>query len=147
MLNSKRILLKYMENIGVGLLALLVEPFLSFLIPVQGFIAFAIFSVMFDTVTGIMAAKRQGQVITSKGIWRTIEKIVVSCGAILLIHHFEITFVPGINLTFAVAMIIAAAELKSNMENVEKILNVSIWKFIKNKFSENEDQQSRDSSN
>jgi len=138
MINIKMIFTKYMDNVGVGLVALLAEPLLKFVLPVQSFIVFAIFSIAMDTVTGIIAARKNNIPITSKGIWRTIEKIVVSCGAILLIHGFEVTFVPFINLTFGVAMIIAVAEVKSNIENVEKILQVKIWTFIKSKINENQ---------
>lgn len=133
---------KYLEFMPVGVLALLLEPVIAFFMPITGFIAFAIFSVMMDTATGIIAARKNNIPITSKGIWRTIEKIFVSCGAIMLVHAFQVTFIPYVNLTFGVAMIIAAAEVKSNLENAEKILKVNIWKYVKSKI--NESEQSRD---
>jgi uncharacterized membrane protein len=138
MLKFRLIMAKYLDFLPVGLIALLMEPLIAFFLPISGFIAFAIFSVMMDTATGILASHKNGIPITSKGIWRTIEKIFVSCSAIMVVYAFQITFIPFINLTFGVAMIIAAAEVKSNLENVEKILKVKIWKYVKSKINESE---------
>ncbi|QDP50393.1 MAG: hypothetical protein Unbinned5350contig1001_8 [Prokaryotic dsDNA virus sp.] len=47
-----------------------------------------------------------------------------------LMKVFEI---PILNLTYTVSLIIAIAEFKSVIENVETIADLKIWSFIKEK--------------
>ena len=49
----------------------------SFFFPIKHFLLFTIGVVIAYTVTGINAAKKEGKAITSKGLYRTTEKIVV----------------------------------------------------------------------
>ena len=56
----------------------------SFIIPIKSFLLFTVFVVFADTVTGIMAAKKRGEEITSKGLYRTSQKcLVYLCGIMI----------------------------------------------------------------
>ena len=98
----------------------------SFLIPIKGFLLFTVFVVFADTITGIKAAKKEGQKISSKGLYRTTEKIVVYFVAILIFEGAKNTFSIPMPITYMVAMMISATELFSVAENIKRITGVNI---------------------
>lgn len=136
---------KLIDWAWVGIITICTEMIIPFITPISGYIIFMIAAILADTITGIIAATKQKQTITSKGIWRTIEKITIAFIAIMLSHGFEILFIPDIPLTKGVSAIIAFAELKSNMENYYKITGVDVgsaWlEYIKEKISPPPKQQ------
>jgi uncharacterized membrane protein len=107
----------------------------SFFIPIKGFLLFTVAVVFADTITGIKAAKKEGQKISSKGLYRTTEKIVVYFTSILIFELAKNTFSIPFPITYMVAMMISATELFSVAENVQRItgvnLNVLITRFFK----------------
>ena len=107
----------------------------SFFIPIKGFLLFTVAVVFADTITGIKAAKKEGQKISSKGMYRTTEKIVVYFTSILIFELAKNTFSIPFPITYMVAMMISATELFSVAENVQRItgvnLNVLITRFFK----------------
>lgn len=105
----------------------------AFLFNVQPFLTLLIFLVLADFITGIIAAPHRGQKVRSRGMWRTVEKITVQSIAILSAEGIRVTLFPSINLTYVVVFVIAVAEFKSMIENVEDILGIRIWNFIKEK--------------
>lgn len=117
---------KFLDWAWVGIITAATDAIIPFFIPVRWYIIFMICSVSADTVTGIMASIKVKQKITSRGIWRTLEKISVASVAILTSHGFELLFIPDIPITKGVAMIIAFAELKSIFENYHKITGVEL---------------------
>ncbi len=64
----------------------------SFFFPIKHFLLFTIGVVIADTITGIKAARKEGKAITSKGLYRTTEKIVVYFTSILIFHGAQLTF-------------------------------------------------------
>jgi uncharacterized membrane protein len=98
----------------------------SFLIPIKGFLLFTVFVVFADTITGIKAARKEGQKISSKGLYRTTEKIVVYFVAILIFEGAKNTFSIPVPITYMVAMMISATELFSVAENIKRITGVNI---------------------
>jgi phage-related holin len=117
---------KFFDWAWVGAITIATEMVMPFVTPIGGYIFFMIMAVIADTFTGIWAAMKQKKQITSRGLWRTVEKIVIAGIAIMLSHGFEILFVPDIPMTKGVAMVIAFAELKSNLENYHKITGVDV---------------------
>jgi uncharacterized membrane protein len=107
----------------------------SFFIPIKGFLLFTVAVVFADTITGIKAARKEGQRISSKGLYRTTEKIVVYFTSILIFELGKNTFSIPFPITYMVAMMISATELFSVAENVQRItgvnLNVLITRFFK----------------
>ena len=102
----------------------------SFFLPIKHFLTFTIFVVFADTVTGIMAAKKRGEPITSKGLYRTSQKVVTYFCGIMIFHGASITFGLPSQITYSVSFIIAATELFSISENIKSITGTNIGTII-----------------
>jgi uncharacterized membrane protein len=102
----------------------------SFFIPIKGFLIFTVFVVFADMATGILAAKKEQQKINSKGLYRTMEKIVVYFCAILIFEGAKNTFSLPFNITYMTAFLIAAVELTSISENIKRITGVNLTTLI-----------------
>jgi len=102
----------------------------SFFLPIKHFLIFTIFVVFADTVTGIMAAKKRGEPITSKGLYRTSQKVVTYFCGIMIFHGASITFGLPSQITYSVSFIIAATELFSISENIKSITGTNIGTII-----------------
>jgi uncharacterized membrane protein len=102
----------------------------SFFVPIKGFLIFTVFVVFADMATGIIAAKKEGQKINSKGLYRTIEKIVVYFCAILIFEGARNTFSLPFNITYMAAFLIATVELYSISENIKRITGVNLGVLI-----------------
>ena len=102
----------------------------SFFLPIKHFLTFTIFVVFADTVTGIMAAKKRGEPITSKGLYRTSQKVVTYFCGIMIFHGASITFQLPSQITYSVSFIIAATELFSISENIKSITGTNIGTII-----------------
>lgn len=102
----------------------------SFFIPIKGFLLFTVAVVFADTITGIKAAKKEGQKISSKGLYRTTEKIVVYFVAILIFEGAKNTFTIPFPITYMVAMMISGTELFSVAENIKRITGVELGTLI-----------------
>jgi uncharacterized membrane protein len=101
----------------------------SFFVPIKGFLIFTIFVVFADMGTGIIAAKKEQQKINSRGLYRTIEKIIVYFCAILIFEGARNTFsLP--NITYMAAFLIATVELYSISENIKRITGVNLGVLI-----------------
>jgi uncharacterized membrane protein len=107
----------------------------SFLLPIKHFLIFTIFVVFADTVTGIIAAKKRGEKITSKGLYRTSQKVVVYFCGIMIFHGASVTFGLPSQIVYSVSFLISFTELYSVSENIKSITGVNIGtailKFIK----------------
>jgi hypothetical protein len=102
----------------------------SFFFPIKHFLLFTIGVVIADTITGIKAAKKEGNAITSKGLYRTTEKIVVYFTSILIFHGAQLTFAIPIPIVYLVSSVIAGTELFSVAENVKRITGVNLGTII-----------------
>jgi uncharacterized membrane protein len=102
----------------------------SFFLPIKHFLIFTIFVVFADTVTGIMAAKKRGEAITSKGLYRTSQKVVVYFVGIMIFEGAKNTFSLPVNITYMVAFTIATTELYSISENIKSMTGVNIGTLI-----------------
>ena len=107
----------------------------SFFFPIKHFLIFTIFVVFADTVTGIMAAKKRKETITSKGLYRTSQKVVVYFVGIMIFHGASVTFGLPSQIVYSVSFLISFTELYSISENIKSITGVNIGtailKFIK----------------
>ena len=102
----------------------------SFFFPIKHFLLFTIGVVIADTITGIKASKKEGNAITSKGLYRTTEKIVVYFTSILIFHGAQLTFAIPIPIVYLVSSVIAGTELFSVAENVKRITGVELGTLI-----------------
>ena len=103
---------------------------LGFFMPIWPFIVTAIALVFADAITGVMAAKKRGDKITSRGFYRTSQKIVVYMVSILACEGVRLVFVPGIPVTYTAAAAIGVTELKSILENTRSVSGVNIFQQI-----------------
>ena len=102
----------------------------SFFFPIKHFLLFTIGVVIADTITGIKAAKKEGKAITSKGLYRTTEKIVVYFTSILIFHGAQLTFAIPVPIVYLVSSVIAGTELFSVAENVKRITGTNLGTII-----------------
>ena len=102
----------------------------SFFFPIKHFLLFTIGVVIADTITGIKAARKEGKAITSKGLYRTTEKIVVYFTSILIFHGAQLTFAIPVPIVYLVSSVIAGTELFSVAENVKRITGVNLGTVI-----------------
>ena len=103
---------------------------LGFVMPIWPFIITAIALVFADAITGVIAAKKRGDKITSRGFYRTSQKIVVYMVSILACEGIRVVFVPGIPVTYTAAAAISVTELKSILENTRTVSGVNIFQQI-----------------
>jgi uncharacterized membrane protein len=102
----------------------------SFFLPIKHFLIFTIFVVFADTVTGIIAAKKRGDKITSKGLYRTSQKVVVYFCGIMIFHGASVTFGLPSQIVYSVSFLISFTELYSVSENIKSITGVNIGTII-----------------
>jgi uncharacterized membrane protein len=102
----------------------------SFFIPIKGFLLFVIFVVFSDTFTGILAAKKRKETITSKGLYRTSQKVVVYFVGIMIFHGASITFGLPSQIVYSVSFLISFTELYSISENIKSITGVNIGTLV-----------------
>lgn len=110
---------------------------LGFLMPIAKFLLLVSSMVVADYFTGTRAARHRGEVINSKGMRRTIEKIVMYFVGILLSEGLTWTFsLPrfgDLSLTFTVSAFICATEFRSNLENISSYTGNDLWaKLVSN---------------
>ena len=103
---------------------------LGFVLPIWPFILTAICLVFADAVTGVIAAKKRGEKITSRGFYRTSQKIVVYMVSILACEGIRVVFVPGVPVTYTAAAAISVTELKSILENTQIVSGANIFQQI-----------------
>ena len=102
----------------------------SFFVPIKGFLLFVIAVTFADMVTGIKAARKEGQKINSRGLYRTSEKIAVYFVGIMIFEGAKNTFSLPVPITYMVAFLIAAVELTSISENIKRITGVNLATLI-----------------
>jgi uncharacterized membrane protein len=102
----------------------------SFFVPIKGFLMFTVSVVFADMATGIRAAKKEGQKISSRGLYRTSEKIAVYFVGIMIFEAAKNTFSLPVPITYMVAFIIATTELFSISENIKRITGVNLSTLI-----------------
>lgn len=104
---------------------------LGFFTPIAPFIVVAITLVFVDTITGVRASMHRKDKITSRGFFRTVEKIMVYTAAILGCEAVRVVFIPGVPITYGAALAIATTELKSILENTTVVSGTKIFEKIK----------------
>ncbi len=106
------------------------------LAPLRAQLSAAFCLVMLDLITGVWAAVKRGEKITSSGLGRTVAKVVVYQGALLTAFLAQ-TFLIGDALP-ALALVssfIGVTELTSVLENLSTISGKDILKVLISKLS------------
>lgn len=102
----------------------------SFFIPIKGFLLFTVAVVFADMGTGILAAKKEGQKINSRGLYRTSEKIAVYFVGIMIFEAAKNTFSLPVPITYMASFLIAMTELYSIAENIRRITGVNLGTLV-----------------
>jgi phage-related holin len=129
-------------NLLIKSIGLLAGFGLSFFGPIKNFLILVLCLVFADLITGVKAAQRRKEVIHSKGLRRSISKVVWYFFAIILTRgvewvFFEDTWVhEHVTITYMVSGFISSVEFQSNIENIGQLTGIDIWSRIKDKLSE-----------
>lgn len=92
------------------------------------------FLVMMDFITGMVAAKKRGELITSKKMRPTVMKGFGYMASILIAFVVQNVFLTEMEIMKIVSGLVAMIELKSLDENLTSITGKSVFKqFLKDK--------------
>ena len=114
---------------------------MAFLLPIKLVIITAGVLIFADLITGVFAAKKRGERITSAGLSRTIAKLAVYQTVIITGYMLQVNLlgnvIPVINI---VGGVIGMVEFKSIIENANTILGTDIFKEVIAKLSSSNNQ-------
>ena len=98
--------------------------------PIQSLLTTSAVLILVDLITGIIAAMKQKEPITSAGLRRTVTKIFVYETAVMmafLVEHYMSDALPFVKMA---STMIAIVELKSVYENLNTIGNNQLLKSL-----------------
>ena len=99
---------------------------IAFLAPIHVLMASVGFLIFVDLVTGILAAKKRGEAITSRAMSRTIYKVVCYQLAVISGIVLEGLIPGGLSIAKLCAGAVALVEFKSFLENVQTLTGVDL---------------------
>lgn len=104
----------------------------AFLAPIATVIFAVLFLIFVDLVTGILASIKEKQTITSSAMSRTIAKTFVYCTTIIVTYVVHKYLLVGFDFPVEsiVSGFIALTEMKSILENMDRISNHSVLKDL-----------------
>lgn len=104
----------------------------AFLAPISTVIFAVIFLIFVDLITGILASLKEKQRITSSAMSRTIAKTFVYCTTIIVTYVVHKYLLVGFDFPVEsiVSGFIALTEMKSILENMDRISNHSVLKDL-----------------
>lgn len=124
--------MKHLETFLLSILAIFA--------PIKAVIITAIVLVIADLITGVLAAKKRGEAITSSGFKTTVGKIllyeVAICLAFLVQQYLTGDLFPASKL---VAALIGLTELKSILENLDTISGNGMFRLLLQKVIQSKD--------
>ncbi len=93
----------------------------SIFAPIQAILVTTSVMILGDFITGVLAARKRGEEITSAGFRRSISKLLVYEVALMmgfLAERYMIDFIP---VTKMISSLVALTEIKSIYENLDSI--------------------------
>jgi phage-related holin len=108
--------------------------------PIKSILIVTGFLIITDLISGILAAKKRGETISSSGLRRTVTKMLVYNLAVIsgfLVEKYMISDILAISKL--IAGVISIVELKSILENLNTINGSSIFKGIIEKLGSSND--------
>lgn len=119
------------RNKQVKFLEALLLSVLAVFAPIKAVIIITGLLIMVDTLTGILAARKRGERISSAGLRRTVTKSLVYLTAVCMGFLVETFMIDGIiAISKIVAGIISCVELKSILENLDVINGQPMFKKL-----------------
>ncbi len=101
------------------------------LLPIHASMEAVMLLVVADLFTGMWAAKKRGEMITSWGMRKTVSKVLAYEIAIILAYILEVNFLTFLPAVKTISGFIAATEFKSCMENLSKITGLNFLEAAK----------------
>lgn len=98
--------------------------------PTAQFLILIGFFVGADTITGVIAAKKRGEPITSKKFRSVIMKYAGYGVGVIVAHVLQSQWFPDVPAMKIISGLIAYSELISIDENIKDITGVSLFKFF-----------------
>lgn len=130
-----------MEHPAINFLSKCAMLLLVILAPIQATMITVGFLIFLDTGTGIWAAFKRQEKITSAALRRTISKMIIYQLAVISGYLVETYLMMGlIPVAKVVAGYIGLVELKSILENGNVILGTDIFKLLIRKLGSKNDQ-------
>jgi len=114
---------------------------LVFIAPIKSIMWAVGFLVIVDLITGIWAAKKRGEKITSNGLRNTASKTLAYLLLVFTSHVVQSILVPEIPLVKVVSALIGVTEVKSFFENIEHITGLDVWSEVLKKLHGNKKVQ------
>lgn len=104
----------------------------GFFAPIWILILWMTIFVMFDLVSGLMAAKKRGELLESRKLRRTITKLTWYFIAVLLAHGLDVCVIPldDLHLAGFMAAIIGGVEIYSMLENAYCITGNRVFRLL-----------------
>lgn len=101
-----------------------------FLLPIAWYLVFTLASVLADLYTGWKASNMR---FISRGVRKTIDKLIAYFIAILLAHAFDLIYLAdgGLIVSFAVSSVIASTEMLSVYENIQRQTGTGLLSAVK----------------
>lgn len=118
-----------------GFLSAVVAWITSFYEPILGFIVFIGFLVTADMYTGIKAARKRKELISSRGLSRSVEKITLYIIVITASQGMTLVFDLPFQVAWFAAFYVAITEFKSLLENTKAITGVDLWQEMKSRLT------------
>jgi phage-related holin len=117
---------------------LVIAALLVFL-PIKATLITVMVLVGVDLITGIIAARKRGESITSSGLKRTVVKALAYEAAIILGFLVQ-SFLTGdtVPVVKILGGLVGMTELKSVLENLEEITGIPLLKTLIDKISQQE---------
>lgn len=125
--------MRYLESLALACLAVFA--------PIKAVLATTLVLVLLDTATGVYAAYRRKEKITSTGLKRTAGKIALYefalCVAFLAQHYLIGDDFPACKL---VSAMVGLVELKSILENLDSISGTDLFQSILSAITHKQDK-------
>lgn len=119
----KEINVKFLEGLLISLLAVFA--------PIKAVILVTGLLISVDTITGMLAARKRGEKISSAGLRRTVTKSLVYLTAVCMGFLVEKYMIEGfVPISKIVSGVISLVELKSILENLDVINGGSLFKAV-----------------
>lgn len=110
-----------------NLLMKFVAVLAAFLAPIKASMFAVGFLVVADLITGVIAAKKRKEKITSFGLRHSVTKSLAYLGTIVVAYVAETFLVPDLPIVKVVTSMIGITEIQSFFENMNGITGINFW--------------------
>lgn len=112
--------------------AYIVASVISFFEPINALILWVLIFILVDMITGVWAAYKEGDIITSHGLQKTIIKFLMYSTSIILLQGIDMYMLTFVECYLAKigCTIICGIELYSVFENCYRITGNEVFKIL-----------------